>query len=248
MEQITKIFVVVGGGSGIGRQVVQRLASDASNFVVAVSRRAASLEELKSVGGVETVIADASQEDSVKTVYQMAAQLPGKLAGVINCAGSVILKPAHLATLDEFNATILANLTTSFLLTKYGVPLMKEHGGSFVFFSTAALAAGLPNHDLIGAAKAGVEGFTRMCAATYAARGIRFNSIAPGLVRTPLTHRIHGSPTSANASLSMHPLGRFGEPEEVASLAHWLLTEEASWMTGQVLNFDGGLGLKTKAP
>ncbi len=207
-----------------------------------------ALQDLKFFGQVETIVADASQQDAVKMLYHTVSQMPGRVAGVVNCAGSVVLKPAHLATLEEFDAAILANLTTSFLLTKYGVPLMNEHGGSFVFFSTAALAAGLPNHDVIGAAKAGVEGLTRMCAATYASKKIRFNALAPGLVRTPLTARIHGNPTAAAASLAMHPLGRFGEPEEIASLVNWLLDEDASGMTGQVINFDSGLSLKTKAP
>ena len=170
------------------------------------------------------------------------------LAGVVNCAGSVVLKPAHLTSFEEFQSTLSVNLSSCFLLTKYAVPLMMSSGGSFVFFSTAAAQAGLTNHDVIVAAKAGVEGLTRACASTYAAKNIRFNAIAPGLVKTPLTQRIHANATSAGASLSMHALGRFGEPTQVASLVCWLLSEDAAFMTGQTIVFDGGLGLKAKAP
>jgi NAD(P)-dependent dehydrogenase (short-subunit alcohol dehydrogenase family) len=110
-----------------------------------------------------------------------------------------------------------------------------------VLFSTAAAAVGLPNHEAIAAAKAGVEGLVRSAAATYASQGLRFNAIAPGLVRTPLSARITSSETALKASVAMHPLGRIGEPDEVASLAAWLLGPDATWATGQVYTLDGGL-------
>jgi NAD(P)-dependent dehydrogenase (short-subunit alcohol dehydrogenase family) len=115
-------------------------------------------------------------------------------------------------------------------------------GGSVVLFSTAAARTGLPNHEAIAAAKGGVQGLMLSAAATYAPRGLRVNAIAPGLVRTPLTARITSSPAALQASAAMHALGTVGEPDDVASLAAWLLGPDARWVTGQLYGIDGGLG------
>jgi 3-oxoacyl-[acyl-carrier protein] reductase len=110
-----------------------------------------------------------------------------------------------------------------------------------VLVSSAAARLGLANHEAIAAAKAGVIGLTLSAAATYAARGLRVNCVAPGLVRTPLTARITGSPAATQASLAMHALGRLGEPEDVTAAIAFLLSPEASWVSGEVLGVDGGL-------
>jgi 3-oxoacyl-[acyl-carrier protein] reductase len=101
---------------------------------------------------------------------------------------------------------------------------------------------GLANHEAVAAAKAGIIGLARSAAATYAARRVRVNCVAPGLVRTPLTQRITASPATERASLAMHPLGRLGEPGDVARAIVFLLDPENDWITGQVLGVDGGLG------
>jgi 3-oxoacyl-[acyl-carrier protein] reductase len=245
---LRKIHLIVGAGSGIGLEIARKLLNTENAYVIGVGRREAPLSYLSGIQNGHAEIVDITIQDGVKALFEKVRSTEGVLASVVNCAGSVVLKPTHLSSLEEFNATINVNLTSCFLLTKYAVPLMSADGGSFVFFSTAAVKAGLANHDLIGAAKAGVEGFTRMCAATYAAKNLRFNAIAPGLVKTPLTQRIHASPTSAESSRQMHALGRFGEPEQIASLACWLLSEDAAYMSGEIINFDGGLSLKVKAP
>ena len=118
---------------------------------------------------------------------------------------------------------------------------MKSGGGSVVLVSSAAARVGLANHEAIAAAKAGIIGLTLSAAATYARQGIRFNAVAPGLVRTPLTKGLVASELAEKASIGMHPLGRLGEPEEVAGAILWLLDPAQSWITGQVLGVDGGL-------
>jgi len=120
-------------------------------------------------------------------------------------------------------------------------------GGSVVLVSSAAARIGLANHEAIAAAKAGIEGLTRSAAATYASRGLRFNAVAPGLLKTGLTRRLWENESAAAASAAMHPLGRLGEPEDVAGLIAWLLDPVNTWITGQVIGVDGGLAdLKTK--
>jgi NAD(P)-dependent dehydrogenase (short-subunit alcohol dehydrogenase family) len=142
---------------------------------------------------------------------------------------------------------IAANLTSAFAVVRAAGKAMRQKGGSIVLVSSAAARIGLANHEAIAAAKAGVMGLTLSAAATYASKGIRVNAVAPGLVRTPMTQRIWDNPKSAEASQAMHALGRLGEPDDVASLIGWLLDPANSWVTGQVIGVDGGLGsLRTR--
>jgi NAD(P)-dependent dehydrogenase (short-subunit alcohol dehydrogenase family) len=119
---------------------------------------------------------------------------------------------------------------------------MMSTGGSIALVSTAAARTGLANHEAIAAAKGGVIGLTLSAAATYASRNIRVNCVAPGLTATPLAARITSNEAALKASQAMHALGRIGQPEEVASALAWLLDPENSWVTGQILGVDGGLG------
>ena len=154
----------------------------------------------------------------------------------------MLLKPAHLTSPEEWAETIATNLGSGFATVRAAGKLMARGGGSVVLLSTAAARHGLANHEAIAAAKAGLVGLALSAAATYGPRGLRVNCVAPGLVRTPLTERITSNEASLKASVAMHSLGRIGEPEEVASAIAWLLDPEQSWVTGQVLGVDGGLG------
>jgi NAD(P)-dependent dehydrogenase (short-subunit alcohol dehydrogenase family) len=120
--------------------------------------------------------------------------------------------------------------------------MLRAQGGSVVLVSTAATRVGLANHEAIAAAKGGIEGLVRAAAATYASAGIRINAIAPGLVKTPMTQRLWEDPQIAQASVQMHALGRLGEPGDIARAIAFLVDPANSWITGQVLGVDGGLG------
>jgi NAD(P)-dependent dehydrogenase (short-subunit alcohol dehydrogenase family) len=223
-------YLVIGAAGGIGRALLPMLAG---HNVLACGRTESALREL----GVPYRVLDAAQPEAVEAA---AREFP-HLDGIVNLAGSILLKPAHTLTEAEWQQTITTNLTTAWCTVRAAARTMPQ-GGSVVLVSTAAARIGLPNHEAIAAAKAGVIGLTLSSAATYAPRGIRVNCVAPGLVETPLSERITKNEAARKQSEAMHALGRIGRPEDVASAIAWLLDSRQNWVTGQVLGVDGGLG------
>lgn len=179
---------------------------------------------------------------SIAAAVQSTVEAYGRVDGVANCFGTILLKPAHLTTDEEWNETLQVNLSSSFAIVRAVAKAFPAEGGSVVFFSTVAARIGLANHEAIAAAKAGLHGLALSAAATYAAKKIRFNVVSPGLTRTPMTARITENEASLKASTAMHPLGRIGEADEVASAAEWFIDPANRWVTGQILGVDGGLG------
>lgn len=241
------VQLVIGAGGGIGGALA-RLLAERGDTVVLAGRTAAPVEALADELGQPWHQLDATDFDATKALVDEVVSEHGRLDGATNCAGSVVLKPAHLTTADDYAGVIATNLTTAFALVRAAAPAMRREGGSIALVSTAAVATGLANHEAVAAAKGGVEGLVRSAAATYGARGVRVNAVAPGLVETQQTERLTSNDTQAEASRSMHVLGRFGQPEEVASALAWLVDPANSWVTGQVLGVDGGLGhVRTRA-
>lgn len=230
-------IAIVGAAGGIGAALARRLRAG-GNQVLLIGRSAERLKALAAELNCPTAVADATQAEPL----QQALNSAGALHGIVNCAGSVLLKPAHLTSDNEWLETLHTNLTTAFNVVRAGARLMMQTGGSIVLCSSAAARIGLANHEAIAASKAGVIGLTLSSAATYASRNIRINCVAPGLVDTPLTARIVSNEIALKTSLGMHALGRVGKPEHVASAIAWLLDPENDWVTGQVLGVDGGLG------
>ncbi len=144
----------------------------------------------------------------------------------------------------ETGAALALNLTTAFNVLRAAVRILMRQpgGGSIVLCSSVAARRGLLNHEAIAAAKAGVEGLALAAAASYARYQVRVNCVAPGLTRTGLTRGLTQNEAVAKASAALHPLGRIGEPAEVASAICWLLDGAQAWITGQVIGVDGGLG------
>lgn len=234
------MHVILGASGGIGSALARELGSGGARLVLAArdpERLAAVADSL----GAEAVPTDALDAAQIEALFARALELHGRVDGVAVCVGSILLKPLHLTTDDEFRRTLDQNLLPAFLAARAAVRVMQERGGSIVLFASAASEAGLANHEAIAAAKSAVAGLARSAAATYAAKRIRVNAIAPGLVRTSLASRITGNAAALAASTAMHPLGRIGEPEEVARLAAFLLDPRNSWITGAVIGIDGGL-------
>ena len=232
-------YVILGAYGGIGSALAQRLAGAGHRLFVA-GRNEERLKALAAETGAAYALVEATNSAQVEAAIARATEEMGRVDGIANCFGSLLLKPAHLTSDEELETTLAVSLKSSFATVRAAARTMKE-GGSVVLLSSAAARLGMASHEAIAAAKAGVQGMALAAAATYANRKIRINCVAPGLTRTPLTERITGNETVAKGSVAMHALGRFGEPEEVASAIAWFLDPEQSWVTGQVLGVDGGL-------
>jgi 3-oxoacyl-[acyl-carrier protein] reductase len=236
------VQLVIGAAGSIGSATVRRLA-DANATVVLAGRDEAAMKELAGEVGADDVrTVDARDIAEVGALIEGVITDHGQLDGVANLAGSVLLKPAHLTTPDEWAEVIATNLTSAFAVVRAAAPAMRSGGGSIVLAASAAAQTGIANHEAIAAAKGGVIGLVRSAAATYGARGVRVNAVAPGLTRSKMTAKLVGNEAQAEASRQMHVLGRLGEGDDVAAAVAWLLDPATSWVTGQVIGVDGGLG------
>ncbi|MCA9011488.1 MAG: SDR family oxidoreductase [Planctomycetaceae bacterium] len=240
MTQRDQSFVVFGGTSFVARSLARRIRARGGNLLL-TARTASAAAALAEEFSCETAISSADDSASIEGAVQQAVARFGKIDGVANCMGSVLLKPAHLTTDTEWHETLTVNLTSSFVLIRAAVKAMRSEGGSIVLISSAAAKIGLANHEAIAAAKAGIIGLTLSAAATYAGRGIRVNAVSPGLVKSEITRKLWETEAAAAASMPMHALGRLGEPDDIAQAIAWLLDPENSWITGQTISVDGGL-------
>jgi NAD(P)-dependent dehydrogenase (short-subunit alcohol dehydrogenase family) len=220
-------YLVVAASSAIG-QATCRLLQQAGHTLFTTARDASKI--------TPDATLDATDFDAVDAVFAQA----GKLDGVVNCSGSLLLKSAHLTSQQQYQSVIAASLTTAFAVVRAAGKYMGD-GGSVVLISSAAAMEGLANHEAIAAAKAGILGLTLSAAASYATSNLRVNAVAPGLVQTPLTAALTGNDAARKISESMHALGRLGTAEDVARAIVFLLDPANSWITGQVLAVDGGL-------
>lgn len=220
-------YLIIAASSAIGQSVVELLKKQGDEVLTT----AQSTDKI-----TPDFILDASDFDAVDKVFEQA----GCIDGVVNCAGSLLLKSAHTTSFDEFQKTINASLSTSFATVRAAGKRMTK-GGSVVLIASAAGLTGLANHEAIAAAKAGIIGLAQAAAATYASYDLRINVVAPGMVKSPLTDALLNNQLVAKASTAMHALGRIGEPADIARAILFFLNTENSWITGQVLAVDGGL-------
>ena len=241
-----KTALITGANGGIGSALARKLHSAGTRLVLA-GRNEAALGTLASSLGAKSVTCDFTKPDEVSSCVAAALEELGEIEGVAHCIGSILLKPAHLTSIPDWQAVMETNLDSAFyLLHNLGRPMSKS-GGSIAFVTSVAAEKGLSNHEAIAAAKAGLGGLTRSAAATYAKSQLRINCVAPGLTDTPLAAPITGNESARKFSEAMHPLGRLGTSEEIANALYFLLSPENTWITGQSLSVDGGLSsLQTK--
>ncbi|MDX2082929.1 MAG: SDR family oxidoreductase [Rickettsiales bacterium] len=234
-----KNYFIISASSDIGFLTAKNLLAQGKKIFI-TAQDSSKLAEIKSNLNCDGAVLDAADFNATENVFKLAVENLGNVDGAVNFAGSVILKPAHLTSFDEYQKTIAANLTTSFSMVRAAAKNMKN-GGSVVLISSAAAMQGISNHEAIAAAKGGIISLAKSAAATYAAQNLRFNVVAPGLTATKMTKKITESESALKFSTAMHALNRIGKAEDVAAIVEFLLSENASFITGQVIGVDGGL-------
>ena len=226
-----KRIVIVGASKGIGYALARNL-SKGGHAVMALSRSEGDLAGLENVTYHFYDAAESAEFPDID----------GAVDGVVYCPGSINLKPFHRLTekdfVDDFNINLLGAVRTIQKL----LPNLKEaEEPSVVLFSTVAVQTGMGFHASVSAAKGAVEGLTRSLAAEFAPK-IRVNCIAPSLTDTPLAEKLLNTPEKREASVARNPLKKVGTPDEVSSMAEFLLTGNSAWITGQIFHIDGGMG------
>jgi NAD(P)-dependent dehydrogenase (short-subunit alcohol dehydrogenase family) len=233
-------FIITGATGGIGSAVVRR-ARHAGHEIIAIARNVEHLADLAAETGAVAYPCDVLDEAALKAMVEQIVTAHGAPDGLVHAVGSIFLKPLHATSLDDWRTALDINATSAFLALKTIVPsMMRAKRGSVVLFSTVAVQTGLQNHETIAAAKGAIEGLIHSAAISYSRYGIRVNGIAPALTRTGLSQSLWSNEAMLAASVAMHPLGRIGEPDDIASAALFALID-AAWMTGQVIGVDGGL-------
>lgn len=231
--------LIIGGYGGIGEALTRRL-SEQNRPVIIAGRSLEKAQALAARYDQKAMAWDARDDEGWRSAMQQLESTP--LDGIVNLCGSIMIKPLTQISVDELRETLDTNLITAFLTLKYGAPRMaQEGGGSIVLMSSVAAQFGLANHEAIAAAKGAVEGLMVSAAASYAPRQVRVNAVAPALVETPLSHKFVSSEEARKASAQMHPLGRIGQPDDVAGVLAMLLDPTLTWITGQVIGVNGGM-------
>lgn len=220
-----KVAVITGGNSGIGLACADRFLDEGAR-VVSLDRQGAPP-------------CDVSDEVSVRAAFARIAAQHGRVDILFNNAGISIRKTIEDYTLEEWDRIFAVNVRGLYLCSKYALPLMSA-GAAIVHSASVVALTGVRNRAAYSASKGAVVALTRNMALDYAPRGIRVNAIAPGFVDTPLLAPLHKDPARLAAIAQMHPLGRLGQPDDIASAVTFLASAEASWITGIILPVDGG--------
>ncbi len=226
-------ILIAGAGKGIGLALAQQIAD--GNKLFTISRN--------STNALAALNTNFTQADVAKDDLSALDHITEPLHGLVYCPGSINLKPFNRLTRQDFLNDFEQNLLGAVSLVQKFLPNLKQAGAaSIVLFSTVAVKAGMPFHASIAASKAAVEGFAKSLAAELAAHSIRVNVIAPSLTQTALSEGLLSSPEKIEAAKKRHPLQAIGNANDVAALAAFLLSEQAKFITGQVIGADGGLG------
>jgi NAD(P)-dependent dehydrogenase (short-subunit alcohol dehydrogenase family) len=226
-----KNFLIVGGSTGIGNHLARQ---------VAVKHRVYATYNMHTTVNPENELLS-FHYCNVTDEQSDFSFLPEKLHGIVYCPGSIHLKPFARIQPEEFINDYRLNVTGAIKIIQQVLPKLKASGkAAVILFSTVAVQQGFNFHSMVSASKGALEGLTRALAAELAP-SIRVNCIAPSITETPLSSSLLNTAAKKEANSSRHPLKRIGNPADIANMASFLLSDESSWITGQILAVDGGM-------
>ena len=227
-------YVIFGATGSIGSSLAEQL-KNSGNDIHLVGRNESELSSISEKLGCSHTAADVLEEGFIEKVKSDISEIKG----LAYCVGSIDLKPLRMVTEQDFQKCMKLNLYSAVEAIKGFQESLKKNKGSIVLFSTVAAQRGFTNHAIIASAKAAVEGLTVSLAAEFAPN-IRVNCVAPSLTKSKIAEPMLKNTAIAEGIAKAHPLKRLGEGKDSAALAKFLLTEDSSWVTGQIIAVDGG--------
>jgi NAD(P)-dependent dehydrogenase (short-subunit alcohol dehydrogenase family) len=240
-----KSVIVTGGGTGIGAACARRCAEEGATVTICGRTESRLVDVAKGNDAIRHQVADVTKEDDVAALVAGHVDAFGGLHGfVANAGGGGGMGPYHLQNTDEFLRVLHLNVLGTMLSVKHAVPHLVKTRGSFVGMSSLA---GHRTHLWFGAytvSKAGIEAMMQNAADEYGPVGVRFNTIRPGFISTEIMEGIPRDSPVYDSYIENTPLGDVGEPEDVAHLARFLISDESRWITGQEIGVDGGHTLR----
>ena len=225
-----KNVLIVGASSGIGKRIAIDLMEQNTN-VISASRSKPDIPQIT------------HHNLDVTANSPNFEFIPETLEGIVYAPGTIHLKPFHRISENDFQHDLNVNVLGAIKVLQAAFKSLKKSGNSsVVLFSTVAAKLGMNFHASIATSKGALEGLGKSLAAEWSMHGIRVNVIAPSLTETPLSEHLLTSEDKKEAANRRHPLGRFGQTKDLAALALFLLSDKASWITGQIIGADGGIG------
>ena len=227
-------YLIFGATGSVGSSLAEQL-KNSGNDIHLVARNEIEVKAIAEKLGCSHTVADVLEDGFIEKVKSDV----NEIKGIAYCVGSIDLKPLRMVTEEDMNKCMKLNLYSAIEAIKGFQESLKKNKGSVVLFSTVAAQRGFTNHTIIASAKAAVEGLTVTLAAEFAPH-IRVNCIAPSLSKSKIAEPMLKNPAIAEGIAKAHPLKRLGEGKDSAALAKFLITEESSWITGQIIAVDGG--------
>ena len=227
-------YLIFGATGSVGSSLAEQL-KNSGNDIHLVARNENEVKIIADKLGCSYTVADVLEDGFIEKVKSDV----NEIKGIAYCVGSIDLKPLRMVTEEDMNKCMKLNLYSAIEAIKGFQESLKKNKGSVVLFSTVAAQRGFTNHTIIASAKAAVEGLTVTLAAEFAPH-IRVNCIAPSLSKSKIAEPMLKNPVIAEGIAKAHPLKRLGEGKDSAALAKFLITEESSWITGQIIAVDGG--------
>jgi NAD(P)-dependent dehydrogenase (short-subunit alcohol dehydrogenase family) len=227
-------YLIFGATGSVGSSLAEQL-KNSGNDIHLVARNEDQVKVIADKLGCSYTVADVLEDGFIEKVKSDI----NEIKGIAYCVGSIDLKPLRMVTEADMNKCMKLNLYSAIEAIKGYQETLKKNKGSVVLFSTVAAQRGFTNHTIIASAKAAVEGLTVTLAAEFAPN-IRVNCIAPSLTKSKIAEPMLKNPAIAEGIAKAHPLKRLGEGKDSAALAKFLITEESSWITGQIIAVDGG--------